>query len=49
MPELPEVETIRRDLNAKIVNKKINLVEVRKINMIKGAKLKFINNLKNNH
>ena len=48
MPELPEVETIRRDLNAKIVNKKINLVEVRKINMIKGAKLKFINNLKNN-
>ena len=42
MPELLEVETIRRDLNAKIPNKKIKLVEVRKINMIKGARPKFI-------
>jgi formamidopyrimidine-DNA glycosylase len=48
MPELPEVETIRRDLDTKIINKKIKLVQVHKTNMIKGVKSKFINNLQNN-
>ena len=29
MPELPEVETIRRDLQGEVVGRKIKLVEVR--------------------
>ena len=29
MPELPEVETIRRDLQGEVVNRKIKAVEVR--------------------
>lgn len=36
MPELPEVETIRRDLNRTIVNKKIVSIEVRDPRIIKG-------------
>lgn len=36
MPELPEVETIRRDLNRRIGHKKIKQVEVRKLKMVRG-------------
>ncbi len=46
MPELPEVETIRKDLSRKIINKKIKDVVVKKPRLIKGSKKKFINVLK---
>lgn len=41
MPELPEVETIRNDLEAKIVRKKITKVEVRQDKMVRGATAAF--------
>ena len=41
MPELPEVETIRRDLSAKIINKKFKAVAVRKPKIIRGAVASF--------
>ncbi|MFA5318720.1 MAG: bifunctional DNA-formamidopyrimidine glycosylase/DNA-(apurinic or apyrimidinic site) lyase [Patescibacteria group bacterium] len=41
MPELPEVETIRNDLSKKILNKKINRVEVKKPRLIKSGVKKF--------
>ena len=41
MPELPEVETICKDLNKKIVNKKIISVSVKKIRLIRSSVAKF--------
>lgn len=41
MPELPEVETIRCGLQAKIVNKKIVKIEVHKIKQIHGDIFEF--------
>lgn len=37
MPELPEVETIRRDLRGLLVGKKITDVTIRKAKMVRGA------------
>ncbi len=48
MPELPEVETIRRDLVSRIVNKKIASVEVKKPKLVKNKLKDFINALKGN-
>ncbi len=46
MPELPEVETIRRDLSKKIIGKKITKVFVNRKNMIPGMTAKkFIGSL----
>lgn len=48
MPELPEVETICRDLRKKIINKKIVSISVKKKNLIKqsvtGFKKKLVGN-----
>lgn len=41
MPELPEVETIRRDLTKKILHKKISHLEIRKRKIIKSNFLNF--------
>ena len=41
MPELPEVETIRRGLQAKIVNKKIIKIEIHKTKQIQGDIFEF--------
>ncbi|OGF28823.1 DNA-formamidopyrimidine glycosylase [Candidatus Falkowbacteria bacterium RIFOXYC2_FULL_47_12] len=41
MPELPEVETIRRDLAKKILRKKITRVEVKKARLIKSGVAEF--------
>ncbi len=41
MPELPEVETIRRDLRRKILDKEISRVEVKKESAIKNDREKF--------
>ncbi|MFH1508709.1 MAG: bifunctional DNA-formamidopyrimidine glycosylase/DNA-(apurinic or apyrimidinic site) lyase [bacterium] len=46
MPELPEVETIRRDLNKKIVGKNISDIKVRKNKMVIGSTKSFIASLK---
>ncbi len=48
MPELPEVETIVRDLNKKILNKKIKNVEVRLEKIVKSPVDDFIKIMKNN-
>lgn len=48
MPELPEVETIKKGLNKKILNKKIIDVVVLKSKSIKDNKQKFIKTLKGN-
>jgi len=48
MPELPEVETIRRDLSRKIIGKKIKNVVVKKPRLIKSSTKKFVGALKNN-
>lgn len=48
MPELPEVETIRRDLAKKIINKKIIEVKVWKKKIVKTNLRKFVRALKNN-
>lgn len=45
MPELPEVETIRRDLQRVVLHKKISHVEVRKRKMIVGDASAFIRTL----
>jgi len=45
MPELPEVETIRRDLAAKILHKKITKVEVAKDKIVRGSTAKFKDDL----
>ena len=49
MPELPEVETIRRDLEEHILNKKITEVQVLAQKSIRGACAGFQRTLKNNH
>lgn len=49
MPELPEVETIKNDLNKKILNKKIKNVIVRKVRIVKGSTPRFKKDLKNNY
>ena len=48
MPELPEVETIRRELVSRIVNKKIASVEVKKPNLVKNRLKDFISFLEGN-
>ena len=48
MPELPEVETIRRDLKKKIINKKIINVWLSPKAIVKGSKNDFLKVLKNN-
>ena len=47
MPELPEVETIRRDLDKLIINKTIIKVEIKKPKMVSGSTPSFKNNLQN--
>ena len=47
MPELPEVETIRKDLEKKILGKKIVKIEVREKKMIKNSPKLFLKSLKN--
>lgn len=49
MPELPEVETIVRDLKKKILKKKIVKVEVKLKRIIKGSVSRFVSILKNNN
>ncbi len=41
MPELPEVETIRRDLDAKIRHQKIKRIDVRKLKIVRGLVADF--------
>jgi formamidopyrimidine-DNA glycosylase len=48
MPELPEVETIRGDLQQKIVGKKIHSVEVRKDKSVNFLTDSFVSALKGN-
>lgn len=48
MPELPEVETIKKGLNKKILNKKIADIVVLKNKSIKGNKKEFTKTLKGN-
>src|SRR3989344_1181663 len=48
MPELPEVETIRRDLTEHILNRKINEVQVLAQESIRGSYTGFQRVLKNN-
>jgi len=46
MPELPEVETIRRDLSGAIAGKKIKEVIVTKDRMVRGSAVSFRRKLK---
>jgi formamidopyrimidine-DNA glycosylase len=48
MPELPEVETIRRDLIEKILNRKINTIELRLEKIVKNPALEFKKIINNN-
>ena len=48
MPELPEVETIRKDLSKKILHKKIIKIKVLKKNLIKNKLNYFLNIIKDN-
>lgn len=48
MPELPEVETIRRDLYKKILKKKIKQAVLTPKAQIKGGKKEFLQTLKSN-
>lgn len=48
MPELPEVQTIISDLNAKVLNTKITKIEIRLPKIIKNEVSFFTKNLKNN-
>ncbi|MFH0840532.1 MAG: bifunctional DNA-formamidopyrimidine glycosylase/DNA-(apurinic or apyrimidinic site) lyase [bacterium] len=48
MPELPEVETIVRDLQKKIIKKQIVKIQVHLPKIIKGSIQKFISTLQNN-
>ncbi len=47
MPELPEVETIRRDLQRVLKGKKITRVQVRKAKLVRGSARAFERELKN--
>jgi formamidopyrimidine-DNA glycosylase len=49
MPELPEVETIRKDLIKKIIGKKIIAIKVIQKKSIKNSPNKFIKALQNNY
>jgi len=49
MPELPEVETIKKDLEKKIIGKKIIGVKIIQKKSIKNSPNKFIKALKNNY
>jgi len=49
MPELPEVETIRRDLAKKVLNKKIKSLEILKTASIKSSVPEFKRVLLNSH
>jgi formamidopyrimidine-DNA glycosylase len=46
MPELPEVETIRRGLLPRVKGKKIAAVEVRKPKMVRGKRKEFVSFVK---
>lgn len=46
MPELPEVETIRRDLEKKILSKKIREIEIKNLRTIKNTLSFFKNKLR---
>ncbi|MDD5749313.1 MAG: bifunctional DNA-formamidopyrimidine glycosylase/DNA-(apurinic or apyrimidinic site) lyase [Patescibacteria group bacterium] len=48
MPELPEVETIRRGLSANILGKKINRVQIKKSNLVRNTDRLFTTVLQNN-
>ena len=48
MPELPEVETIKRDLSQKILHKKITKVEVHKERIVKNGAKEFLRILTGN-
>jgi len=48
MPELPEVETIRRDLGAGLLGKKIKQVEIRKERLVKNRVDRFCHILEGN-
>jgi len=48
MPELPEVETIKKDLVKKILQKNIIKIEVLKKNLVKNKLNYFLNTIKNN-
>ena len=48
MPELPEVETIKKDLEKKILLKKIIKIEVLKPNLVKNKLNYFLKTIKNN-
>ena len=41
MPELPEVETIRRDLNKFVLHKKIKKITIRDSKVIKNKRSEF--------
>lgn len=45
MPELPEVETVRRDLISRLLNQRINKIDIRAPKMIKPSVLFFKKNL----
>lgn len=45
MPELPEVETIRRDLIKQIINKKVKKVKIKKSRLVKNPNSFFIKTL----
>ncbi len=49
MPELPEVETLRRDLAARILNKKITKTTVRLPKMVRGSTEQLQETLQGNH
>jgi len=49
MPELPEVETIRKDLEKKIIGKKIVGIKIVQKKSIKNSSSKFIKALRNNY
>ncbi len=49
MPELPEVETIKNDLQKKIIRKAIKKVEIRKKKIIRGNAIAFAKILQGNH
>ncbi len=48
MPELPEVETIKQDLEKKILHKKIEQTKVRDVKIVKNNKNFFQKEIKNN-
>ena len=48
MPELPEVETVRKGLESKIVGKKITVVEIKNKKTVKNKTALFVETLKNN-